>query len=101
MIDAFSKYAWVAPLKDKIGVTIVNAFQKILIDSKGKPNKIWVTKEENFVRDQSWLEKNVMEMHSPHNEEKSVVPERFIRTLKNKIFKKATSISKNVCILIK
>ena len=37
----FSKYAWFIPLKDKRGITIVNAFQKIL--SKGrKPNKIWV-----------------------------------------------------------
>ena len=40
-IDLFSKYAWVVPLKDKRGITIVNAFQKII--SKGrKPNKIWV-----------------------------------------------------------
>ena len=40
VIDIFSKYAWVAPLKDKKGVTIINAFQKILDDSKRKPNKI-------------------------------------------------------------
>ena len=39
-IDIFSKYAWVIPLKDKKGVSIVNAFQKILNDSKRKPNKI-------------------------------------------------------------
>ena len=40
-IDLFSKYAWVVPLKDKKGTSIVNAFQKII--SKGrKPNKIWV-----------------------------------------------------------
>ena len=44
VIDIFSKYAWVIPLKDKKGVTIVNAFQKILDDSKRKPNKIWVDK---------------------------------------------------------
>ena len=44
VIDIFSKYAWVVPLKDKKGVTIVNAFQKILDDSKRKPNKIWVDK---------------------------------------------------------
>ena len=46
----------------------------------------------------SWLEKNKIEMHSMHNEEKSVVTERFIRTLKNKIYKYTTSISKNVYI---
>ena len=44
VIDNFSKYAWVAPLKDKKGVSIVNAFQKILKESNQKPNKIWVDK---------------------------------------------------------
>ena len=46
----------------------------------------------------SWLEKNDIEMYSTHNEGKSVVAERFIRTLKNKIYKYMTSISKNVYI---
>ena len=40
VIDIFSKYAWVVPLKDKKGVSIVDAFQKILDDSDRKPNKI-------------------------------------------------------------
>ena len=44
VIDIFSKYAWVVPLKDKKGVSIVNAFQKILDDSNKKPNKILVDK---------------------------------------------------------
>ena len=44
VIDTYSKYAWVAPLKDKKGVTIVNAIQKILNDLGRKPNKIWVDK---------------------------------------------------------
>ena len=44
VIDIFSKYAWVVPLKDKKGVSIVNAFQKILDDSNRKPNKILVDK---------------------------------------------------------
>ena len=46
----------------------------------------------------SWLEKNDIEMYSTHNQEKSVVTERFIRTLRNKIYKYMTSISKNVYI---
>ena len=37
-IDLFSKYAWVVPIKDKKGVSIVNAFKKILNDSNRKPN---------------------------------------------------------------
>ena len=48
VIDIFSKYAWVVPLKDKKGVSIVNAFQKILDDSKRKRNKIWVDKDGQF-----------------------------------------------------
>ena len=46
----------------------------------------------------SWPEKNGIEMYSTHNDGKSVVAERFIRTLKNKIYKYMTSISKNVHI---
>ena len=46
----------------------------------------------------SWLEKNDIEMYLTHNERKSVIAERLIRTLKNKIYKYMTSISKNVYI---
>ena len=42
VIDIFSKYAWVVPLKDKKDVSIVDAFQKLLDNSNRKPNKIWV-----------------------------------------------------------
>ena len=48
VIDIFSKYAWVVPLKDEKGLTIVNAFQSILQDSNRKPNKIWVDKGSEF-----------------------------------------------------
>ena len=48
VIDSFSKYAWVAPLKDKKGVSIVNTFQKILNDSARETNKIWVDKGSEF-----------------------------------------------------
>ena len=83
VIDIFSKYAWVVPSKH--GVTIVDAFQKILDKSARKPNKIWVDKESEFYNNcfKKWL--NDIEMYSIHNEGKSVVPERFIRTLKAKI----------------
>ena len=47
-IDLFSKYAFVVPLKDKKGTTIVNAFQSILDKSKRKPNKIWVDQGSEF-----------------------------------------------------
>ena len=48
IIDIFSKYAWVVPLKDKKGVSIVDAFQKILSKSRRKPKKIWVEKGSKF-----------------------------------------------------
>ena len=48
VIDIFSKYAWVFPLNDKKGVSIVNAFQKILEKSGRKPNEIWVDKASEF-----------------------------------------------------
>ena len=47
-INLFSKYTFVVPLKDKKGVSIVNAFQKILNYSKRKPNKIWVDQGSAF-----------------------------------------------------
>ena len=47
-IDIFSKYAWVVALKYKKGVSIVDAFQKILDDSNRKPNKILVDKGSEF-----------------------------------------------------
>ena len=50
VIDIFSKYALVVPLKDKKGVRIVDAFRKILDDSKRKPNKIWVDKGSEFCK---------------------------------------------------
>ena len=100
VIDIYSKYAWVVPLKDKKGVSIVNAFQSILKKSSRKPNKIWVHKGGEFYDRsmKSWLEKNDIEMYSTHNEGKSVVAERFMRTIKSKIYKHMTSIPKNVNI---
>ena len=48
VIDIFSEYAWVILLKDKRGITITNAFKKILDESNRKPNKTWVDKVSEF-----------------------------------------------------
>ena len=100
IVNIFSKYAWVIPLKDEKGVSNVNVFQKVLDKSGRKPNKIWVDKGSEFYNNsfKKWLKDNDIEMYSIHNEGKSVVAERFIRTLKTKIYKYMTSISKNVYI---
>ena len=86
-IDLFSKYAWVVPLKDTRGISIVNAFQKIILKGH-KPNKIWVDQGGGFYNNlfKRFLKTNNIEMYSTYNEPKSVVAERFIRTLKNKVF---------------
>ena len=100
VIDIYSKYAWVIPLKDKKGISIVNGFQKIINDSKRRPNKIWVDKGSEFYNSsfKKWLQDNDIVMYSTNNEGKSVIAERFIRTLKTKIYKYMTSTSKNVYI---
>ena len=69
VVDIFSKYTWVIPLKDKKGITITNAFQKFLKESNRKPNKIWVDKGSTFCNRSMklCLEKNYTEMYSTHN----------------------------------
>ena len=86
VIDIFSKYAWVIPLKDKKGISIVNAFQKTLNDLKRKPNKIWVDKGSESYNNsfKKWLQDNDIVMYSINNEGKSVIAKRFFRTLKIK-----------------
>ena len=66
VIDIFNKYAWVIPLKDKKGISIVNAFQKILKESNRKPNKIWVDKGSEFYNNsfKKWLQDNDIVMYS-------------------------------------
>ena len=96
-LDLFSKYAFVVPLKDKKGTTIVNAFQSILDSSKRKPNKIWVDQGSEFYNKsfKKWVKDSNIETYSTHTEGKFVA-ERFIRTLKIKICKLMAAISKNV-----
>ena len=69
--DIFSKYTWVALLKDKKCITIVNAFQKVLDNSTRKPNKIWVDKGSDFYNSsfKKWLKDNDIEIYSIYNEE--------------------------------
>ena len=69
VIHVFTKYAWVVSLKDKKGVTVVNAFQNILDNSKRKPNKIWVDQGNEFYKTsfKKWLNGNDIEMYSAYN----------------------------------
>ena len=106
IIDFLIKFAWIIPLKDKKGITITNAIQKSqmnLTANEAKYRQMW---KRTFVKDNGkkkkrkgiMARKNVIEMYSVHNEGRSVVAERFIKTLKIKIYKCMTSISKNLYI---
>ena len=83
VIDIFSRYAWVVPLKDKKGVSIVNAFQKNLKQSAIKPRKILVYKCSEFYNSsfKKWPKDYSIEMYNTHNIDKSVVTKTFIRTI--------------------
>ena len=97
-IDLYNKYAFVVPLKDKKGISIVNAFNKIIKQSNKKPNKIWVDQGGEFYNNvfKNWLSDNDVIMYSTCNEGKSGVAGRFIRTLKKKLYKHMTATGKNV-----
>ena len=86
-----SKHAWVVPLKDKKGITILNG-------SSRKRNKILVDKGSKLYNRsmKSWLQDNDIKMYSTHNEGKSAVAEKFIKTLKNKIYKYMTLKTMNI-----
>ena len=98
VIDLYSKYAFVIPLKDKKGISILNGFDKIIKQYNRKSNQIWVDQGGEFYNNifKKWLSDNDIIMYSTYNEGKSVVAERFIRTLKSKLYKHMTAIDKNV-----
>ena len=98
VIDLFSINAWVIPLKYKKGESIVEGFKKILDDSNKKPNKTWLDHGSEFYNNKfkKFLKENDIEMNSTFNEGKSVAAQRFIKTLKNKIYKHMTTIGENV-----
>ena len=90
-IDIFSKFAWVIPLKDKRGITIKNALEKIF--KERKPKFLWTDNGKEFynIQVQDLLNENNIKLYSTNNSEiKSAVVERFNRTFKNMMYKKFT-----------
>ena len=73
VIDVFTKYTWVKPLKDKKGKTVLNALIEIANKFNNKPNKLWVGQGKQFYNKlmQELLENNEILMYSAHNEGKS------------------------------
>ena len=82
VIDTFSKYGYLIPLKNKKGETVANALKDIF--KKRKPGKLWTDKGKEFYNKDV---KDLVELYSTENEEKSSIAERWVRTIKEKMWK--------------
>ena len=91
VIDIFSKYGWIVPIKDKTGKSVAVAFDKIFTNSGRKPDKMWVDKGKEFYNKD--VKSLGVELYSTENKEKSCVIERWNRTMKEKMFKYFTANS--------
>ena len=91
VLDVFSKYGWIVPLKDKKGETVADAFKTIFKEGR-KPQYIWTDKGKEYYNKnmKELLEKNSITLYSTENEEKSSVCERWNRTIKTKMWKQFT-----------
>ena len=98
VIDFLTKYAAVKHLKDKKVKTILNYFIELVNKSKRKPNKFWIDQGREFYNKpvQEWLDILIC---STHNEGKSVIAERFIKTLKLKSIQKWQLMIANLILL--
>ena len=93
VIDLLSKYGWLIPLKDKTGKSVASALKTIF--KERKPEKMWVDKGKEFYNKDV---KDLIELYSTENEEKSSVVERWIRTMKEKMWKYFTDKNTNIYI---
>ena len=89
-------------LKNKKGIIVTNAFQKISDESQERtPNKIWLDKGSKFYSKslESQLQDNDTERYSTHNEERSIVAETCTRPLRTNFTNRSLQYQK-MCILI-
>ena len=93
VIDMFSKYGWMLPLKDKTGKSVADTFKEIFKKSKRKLEKLWTDKGREF--NNKHVKELGVELYSTDNEEKSSVVERWNRTMKEKMFKFFTAKNTN------
>ena len=93
IIDVFSKYAWIFPLKTKTSAEVTAAFKKVFKSSNRIPAKLWTDDGKEFKNKtlQVLLDKNKIKIYSTENETKSSVAERFNRTIKRKMWKYFTA----------
>ena len=94
IIDVFSKYGWIVPLKTKTGVEVTHAFKEVIQKSGRIPTRLWTDKGKEFYNKtmREMLRKNNgIILYSTENEEKSSVAERWNRTMKRKMWKYFTA----------
>ena len=91
VLDVFSKYGWIVPLKDKKGESVAKTFKTIFKEGR-KPHYLWTDKGKEYYNKnmKELLDKNKINIYSTENEEKSSVCERWNRTMKNKMWKQFT-----------
>ena len=89
VIDVFSKYGWIKPLKDKKTESVSTAFDTIFTKSKRQPEKLWTDKGSEFISKhfKEFLKKNKIKLYHTENEEKSSIVERWNKTMKNRMWK--------------
>ena len=91
VLDVFSKYGWIVPLKDKKGETVADSLKTIFKEGR-KPEYLWTDKGKEYYNKhvKELLDKNEITLYSTENEEKSSVCERWNRTIKTKMWKQFT-----------
>ena len=96
VIDTFSKYGWIIPLKNKQAKTVIEAFKSIFKEGR-KPEKLWTDKGSEFTNKyvKGLLKSYLIELYNTENEEKSSIAERWIRTMKDKMWKHFTDSRTN------
>ena len=95
VVDCFSKFAWNVQLKDKKGLTVLDAFKRIVRESGRRPRHLWVDEGKEFYNKDmtAWIKEHDIVRYSTHGEHKSAVVERFNRTLKTNMWRRFTAIN--------
>ena len=91
VLDVFSKYGWIVPLKNKKGESVAEGFKKIFTEGR-VPKRLWVDKGSEYYNShvKNLMKSKGVEMYSTENEEKSSVCERWNRTIKTEMWKQFT-----------
>ena len=101
VIDVFSKFGWIEPLKDKRGESVTKAFEKIFTSSCRHPHLLWMDRGLEFYNSnvKRLLKEHDITLYSTENEEKSSVVERWNQTIKPRLWKMFSANNNTIFIL--